>query len=94
MTYYVYILASKKNGTIYIGMSDDIERRMREHKLKELKGFTKKYGIDKLVYFEEFENSYDAFTRERQLKKWNRAWKLELIEKDNPQWKDLASDWD
>ncbi len=79
MTYYVYILASQKNRTIYIGMSDDIERRIREHKLKEVKGFTKKYDIDKLVYFEEFEanppspllkrgNSYDAFTRERQLK--------------------------
>ena len=94
MSYYVYILASQRNGTIYIGMTDDIERRIGEHKLKEVKGFTKKYGVDKLVYYEEFENSYDAFIRERQLKKWNRAWKLELIEKENPQWKDLAADWE
>ncbi len=81
MTYYVYILVSQQNGTIYIGTTDDIERRIRENKLKEIKGFTKKYDVDKLVYFEEFENSYKAFTSERQLKKWNRVWKLELIEK-------------
>jgi putative endonuclease len=92
-TYYVYILASKKNGTLYIGFTDDLTRRVIEHKLKSAPGFTAKYGVDKLVYFEEFNNSFAAFQRERQLKKWHRAWKIELIEKNNPLWNDLASDW-
>ncbi len=92
--YYVYILASKQNGTLYIGMTDDLERRMREHKAKEVNGFTKKHSIDKLMYFETFENSYEAFKRERQMKKWLRKWKLELIEKENPNWHDLAKNWD
>ena len=74
--YYVYILASKKNGTLYIGMTNDLERRMREHKLKEVKGFTQKYDIDKLVYYESFQTGDDAFIRERQMKKWKRAGKL------------------
>ena len=92
--YYVYILANKRNGTIYIGMTNDLERRIKEHKLKEVKGFTEKYNLDKLVYFETFSNNSDAFIRERQLKKWNRKWKLRLIEENNLEWKNLAEDWD
>lgn len=91
--YYVYILASKRNGTIYIGATDDIERRMLEHKNKIFYGFTAKYNVTILVYFEEYESQEEAFTRERQMKKWDRAWKLELIEKENPQWLDLSKDW-
>jgi len=91
--YYVYILASKRNGTLYIGFTDDLERRMREHKLKEVESFTKKYDVDKLVYFEIFETSNEAFIRERRLKKWKRSWKLELIESKNPDWNDLSNDW-
>ena len=91
--FYVYILASKRNGTIYIGATDDIERRVKEHKTKLNPSFTSKYNIDLLVYFEEYETAEEAFTRERQMKKWNRAWKLKLIEKDNPTWKDLSEDW-
>jgi putative endonuclease len=92
--YYVYILANKRNGTIYIGFTDDIERRVREHKEKSVSGFTAKYGVIKLVYFETFEDSFLAFEREHQLKKWKRAWKLRLIEHDNPNWNDLSEDWE
>ena len=92
--YYVYILSNKRNGTIYIGATDDIERRVKEHKNKIFYGFTAKYNVNRLIYFEEYESQEGAFTRERQLKKWNRAWKLELIEKENPQWLDLSRDWD
>ena len=91
--YYVYILSNKKEGTLYIGMTNDLERRMREHKWKLIDGFTKKYNIDKLMYFETFENSYDAFKRERQMKKWLRKWKISLIEKENQNWIDLSKDW-
>ena len=91
--YYVYILASKRNGTIYTGVTNDIERRAREHKEKIYRGFTAKYTVNILVYFEEFENPYEAALREKRIKKWKRAWKLELIEKDNPNWNDLAKDW-
>lgn len=88
-TYFVYILASRKNGTLYTGITNDLHRRVSEHKEKKIKGFTKKYGVDKLVYFEEFSDVGDAIYREKCIKKWRRAWKLELIEKDNPGWKDL-----
>ena len=91
--YYVYILTSKRNGTLYIGFTDDLERRMKEHKLKEVEGFTKKYDVDKLVYFELYETSNEAFISERRLKKWRRNWKLELIESKNPDWNDLSNDW-
>ena len=76
--YYVYLLASQINGTLYIGIK---------------KGFTKKYGVNRLVYFEVFQNVNEAIQREKQLKKWNRAWKIELIEKGNVLWNDLAKDW-
>lgn len=91
--YYVYILASKRNGTLYIGFTNDIERRVLEHKQKVVDGFTAKYDVSKLVYFEEFELVDDAKTREKQMKKWKRQWKLKLIETDNPQWKDLSLEW-
>jgi|TARA_B110000495_G_C22996400_1_gene587443 putative endonuclease len=92
--YYVYILTSKKNSVLYIGFTNDLSRRMKEHKSKVIKGFTSKYNVEKLVYFEEYGNSNDAFLRERQLKKWKRLWKIELFEKENPEWNDLSKDWE
>ena len=83
-TYYVYILASKKNGTLYIGMTNNLQKRLYEHKNKIVPGFSQKYNIDKLVYFEITSDVKSAIAREKQLKKWNRKWKLELIEKSNP----------
>jgi len=85
----VYILASKRNGTLYIGVTSDLQKRSWEHKNDLLDGFTKKYGVHQLVYYELHDNMVSAITREKQLKKWNRAWKLELIEQVNPDWKDL-----
>ena len=91
--YYVYILTNKKNGTLYIGISNNLERRVFEHKNKLVEGFTKKYSLDKLVYFESFQNVSDAIKREKQLKNWKRLWKIDLVEIENPDWNDLASDW-
>jgi len=91
--FYVYILASKRNGTIYIGATNDIERRIKEHKNRIYSSFTARYNVHILVYFEIYESAEEAFTRERQMKKWNRPWKLKLIEKDNPTWKDLSECW-
>lgn len=88
--YYVYILTNKKNGTLYIGSTPDLQKRVNEHKQKVFDGFTKKYNIDKLIYVEEFITKSDAILRERQLKKWNRKWKIDLIEKNNPEWNDLS----
>jgi putative endonuclease len=88
--YFVYILASKKNGVLYIGVTNDLEKRVLEHKHKLNKGFAAKYNVDKLVYFEQFSIIEEAIQREKQLKKWNRDWKIELIEKENPDWSDLA----
>jgi len=87
--YYVYILASKKNGVLYIGMTNDLRKRVFEHKNKLVNNFTKKYIINKLVYFEHTNQPQDAITREKRLKKWKRQWKIELIESMNPDWKDL-----
>lgn len=87
--YYTYILSNKKNGTLYIGVTNDLLRRIYEHKRKLVDGFTASYDVDKLVYFEQFEDIYDAINREKQLKKWNRSWKTELIEDFNPKWNDL-----
>ncbi len=92
MQYYVYILASKKNGTLYIGVTSDLVRRIYEHKSGLVEGFTNKYAIHDLVYFEMTECIESAITREKQLKKWNRAWKISLIEKINPDWNDLYPD--
>ncbi|MEM9996430.1 MAG: GIY-YIG nuclease family protein [Bacteroidota bacterium] len=85
----VYILASRRNGTLYVGVTSDLARRIREHKQGSIPGFTRKYGVQRLVYIEEFDDIQDAMVRERRLKKWNRAWKLELIEEANPGWRDL-----
>jgi len=87
--YYVYILASKRNGTLYIGVTNDLIRRVYEHKNELIEGFTEKYGVHRLVYFEETSDIESAILREKRLKKWNRKWKLELIEKGNPNWEDL-----
>ncbi|MBX4204909.1 MAG: GIY-YIG nuclease family protein [Candidatus Doudnabacteria bacterium] len=91
-SYFVYILASDKNGTLYIGVTGDLIRRVHQHKQKLVKGFTQKYNVDRLVYFEETSEVESAILREKQLKKWNRKWKLALIEKSNPTWKDLYTD--
>ncbi len=82
-----------KNGTLYIGVSNNLERRMFEHKNKLVEGFTKNYGLDKLVYFEIYQYVNDAIKREKNMKKWKRQWKISLIEKDNPNWNDLSHDW-
>ena len=92
MSFYVYILASRRNGTLYVGMTDDLVRRVWEHRIGAVPGFTRKYGVKMLVWYEQHETRETAFQRERQMKKWNRAWKLQLIERFNPNWKDLAVD--
>ena len=91
-TYFVYILASRRNGTLYIGVTNDLVRRLTEHKGKLVPGFTRKYSVDRLVYFEEYASILEARARERTLKRWARAWKIELIEKTNPRWRDLTDD--
>jgi len=88
MSGWVYILASQRNGTIYIGVTNDICRRIWEHREKIADGFTKKYRIDRLVYYEAFDSIKDAIVYEKRLKGWRRAWKIALIEKHNPQWLD------
>ncbi|OGE83054.1 MAG: GIY-YIG nuclease [Candidatus Doudnabacteria bacterium RIFCSPHIGHO2_01_FULL_49_9] len=88
-SYYVYILASKKNGTLYIGVTSDLIKRIYEHKHNLVAGFTKKYNVHDLVYFEETSDIQSAIAREKQLKNWKRKWKIELIEKTNLEWKDL-----
>ncbi len=85
----VYIMASKKNGTLYIGVTSNLIQRIWQHKNQQAKGYTEKYGVQQLVYFEQHQDMMSAITREKQLKKWNRQWKINLIEKENPQWKDL-----
>src|SRR5437016_5937052 len=88
-SFYVYILASRIGGTLYIGVTNDLVRRVGEHKLKIAEGFTKNYEVTRLVYFEIFDQVEQAIHREKRLKKWTRAWKIALIEKDNPDWIDL-----
>ena len=87
--YYVYILASKKNGTVYIGVTGDLTKRIYEHKQNLVGGFTKQYNVHNLVYYEIYEDINEAILREKQMKKWNRQWKINLIEKKNPDWNDL-----
>ncbi len=89
MTYHVYILCSKKNGTLYIGVTNNLARRVFEHKNKITKGFTSKYDVDKLVYAEEYNDVYEALYREKKLKAWKRDWKIKLINEVNPSWNDL-----
>ena len=90
--YYVYILASKKNGTLYIGVTNALKRRVGEHKANLFEGFTKKYSVHDLVYFESYNDIKDALIREKRLKKWNREWKIKLIKELNPEWRDLYDD--
>jgi len=91
--YYLYIITNKKNGVLYIGVTNDLERRMFEHKTKLIRGFSSKYNLDKLIYFETFQYINDAIKREKNMKKWKRDWKIRLIEEDNKNWTDLSSDW-
>jgi putative endonuclease len=86
-----YILASKRNGTLYVGVTGDLVRRVWQHRLNAAEGFTRRYGVNRLVYFELHSSMEQAIAREKRLKKWNRAWKLRLIEGSNPNWEDL---WD
>lgn len=90
--FYVYILSSKRNGTLYIEVTSNLIKRVWEHKNKLVEGFTEKYGVDKLVYYEQFQDAEYAIRREKRLKKYNRKWKIDLIEKVNPNWKDLYED--
>lgn len=88
--FFVYILASQRNGTLYIGVTNNLQRRIYEHKNELIEGFTKKYKIKNLVYYEIHTEIEEAIKREKALKKWNRAWKIKLIEKNNPNWNDLS----
>jgi putative endonuclease len=92
MSFYVYILASRRNGTLYIGMTDNLVARVWQHREGVVPGFTKQYKVKLLVRYEQHETRESALLRERQMKKWNRKWKLELIEKMNPAWRDLYDD--
>jgi putative endonuclease len=89
MTAFTYLLASRPFGTLYIGSTGDLIRRVWEHKIKAIPGFTAKYGVNRLVWFEMHESLAAAAQQERQIKEWKRAWKIQLIEKENPQWIDL-----
>lgn len=89
MAYYVYLLASRKDGALYVGVTNDLVRRAYEHRTKAVPGFTSKYNIAKLVWFEIHDDPIAAITREKEIKKWRRAWKVALIERDNPGWDDL-----
>jgi putative endonuclease len=89
VVYYVYILASRKHGTLYIGMTRDLIRRVNEHKTDAVRGFTSRYGVHLLVWFESYDDVTNAIEREKELKKWRREWKVNLIERSNPEWVDL-----
>jgi putative endonuclease len=88
-SYWVYILASGRIGTLYIGITSDLVRRVYQHRAKLTRGFTARYGVIRLVHFEQFDDPENAIRREKRLKKWKRSWKIDLIEKHNPQWDDL-----
>jgi putative endonuclease len=90
--YFVYVLASRKNGTLYVGVTNDLIRRVYEHRNDLVEGFTKRYGVHLLVYHESTSDVAAAIQREKQIKKWNRAWKIELIEQLNPEWRDLYNE--
>jgi putative endonuclease len=85
----VYILASRKHGTLYIGVTSDLPKRIYEHRNGAVRGFTRRYGLKRLVYFETFDDIEAAITREKRMKEWQRNWKIQLIERDNPHWNDL-----
>jgi len=86
---YTYILASRRRGTLYIGVTSNLAQRIWQHKNKAAKGFTEKYNVNHLVHYEEFDEIADAIAREKQLKRWHRSWKINLIEENNPKWDDL-----
>src|SRR3954467_13145831 len=88
--FFVYVLANKPNGTLYVGVTNNLARRLSEHKAKLVPGFTRQYAVDQLVYFEAFDSILEARAREHSLKRWRRAWKIALIEKLNPTWRDLT----
>jgi putative endonuclease len=90
--YYVYLLASRKDGTLYLGVTRDLVRRTYEHKHKLVPGFTSRYDINRLVWFEDYDDPRTAIEREKEIKKWRRRWKIELIEKENPGWRDLYTE--
>jgi putative endonuclease len=90
MSYYVYILASRRHGTLYVGITNDLRTRLEQHRLGLGSAFVRQYKVNRLVYVETYENVEDAIRREKQLKKWNREWKIRLIEEDNLEWKDLS----
>lgn len=87
----IYMLSNKKEGVLYIGVTSNLRQRIAQHESEVVKGFSQKYNLKNLVYFERHETMYDAITREKQLKHWNRAWKINLINKQNPEWQDLAA---
>ena len=89
-TFYVYPLATRKDGPLYVGLTNDLHRRVFEHKSHAIRGYTWRYNVDRLVYWETFDTPDAAIRREKQLKRWRRAWKIALIERDNPDWRDLA----
>ena len=91
--FFVYILASRRDGTLYVGVTNDLSRRMSEHKAKLVPGFTRKYAVDRLVYAEAYASVLEARAREHTLKRWRRTWKIALIEKLNPDWRDLSAEW-
>jgi putative endonuclease len=91
MPFYVYLLASRRHGTLYLGVTNDLLRRLQQHRNKVIPGFTAKYGVDRLVWFETYDDPTVAITREKALKKWRRDWKIRLIEEQNPEWRDLFS---
>ena len=93
MNYYVYILTNKSDRVMYIGVTNNLERRVFEHKQELVEGFTKRYHVHKLVYYEKFSDAYAAITREKQIKGWNRKRKNKLIESVNPRWRDLSEGW-
>ncbi len=89
MTYSVYLLARKRDGTLYLGVTNNLARRVWQHRTKAVPGFTTRYGVDRLVWYESYERIEEAISREKAMKKWRRAWKVELIEAMNPEWDDL-----
>ena len=91
-SYYVYMMASKRNGTLYIGVTNDLARRVEEHRQGTVGGFTKRYNVHRLVYYEEHRDVEEAIAREKRMKKWRRVWKINLIEDVNPDWHDLCHD--
>ncbi len=91
-TYYVYILANRRYGVLYVGVTNDLLRRIAQHRSKAVPSFTGEHGVTRLVYFEEYSSIIEARSRERSLKRWRRAWKLELVDKLNPEWRDLAEE--